>query len=270
MLSLKEIKNNYPENLQIFKRHMLREYLQYKILEIIYSSKTGNELVFIGGTALRIVYGNRRFSEDLDFDSKGIGFEKFKSLSNEITKGLERQAIEVQTNPKKTESGAFVNELKIINLLHKEGISPHEGEKLTIKVDAADQKYDFEPNIYTLDKFDVYIKIKVAPMDLILAQKFYCLLNRNRVMVRDLFDISFLIENKEVKKPDFDYLRGKMKSLSEDDSIAAEELKTKIEKELSWDDLKDKTGDLKNLLMNPSHISRIENFKDDFESWTLS
>jgi len=270
MISLKEIKNNYPKNLQVFERHILREYLQYKILEIIYRQQIGNNLVFIGGTALRIVYGNRRFSEDLDFDSKGISFEDFKKISDKIKKELEKQSIEVEINPRKTKSGAFVSELKILNILHKEGISPHEGEKLTIKVDAADQDYNFKPIIYNLDKFDVYIKIKVAPEDLILAQKFYCLLNRNRVMARDLFDISFLIENKNIKKPDFNYLREKMKYLSENDSIAAKQLKKKIKEENPWDDIQAKTEDLRNLLMNPDHISRIKNFKNDFEKWELN
>ena len=36
MLNLNQITETYPEELQKFKRHLLREYLQCKILEIIY------------------------------------------------------------------------------------------------------------------------------------------------------------------------------------------------------------------------------------------
>jgi len=46
MLSLQEIEKQYPENLRSFKRFILREYLQYKILEIIFESVYSNKLCF--------------------------------------------------------------------------------------------------------------------------------------------------------------------------------------------------------------------------------
>ena len=72
MLTLEQIEQQYPENLRGFKRSLLREYLQYKILEIIFASEYATKLVFIGGTALRIVHDNSRFSEDVDFDNFGL------------------------------------------------------------------------------------------------------------------------------------------------------------------------------------------------------
>ena len=68
MLDLKQVESFYPESLRPFKRNLLREYLQYKILEIIFGSEFGEKLVFMGGTATRIIHENTRFSEDLDFD----------------------------------------------------------------------------------------------------------------------------------------------------------------------------------------------------------
>jgi len=64
MLEFQQIKEQYPENLQRFERLILREYLQYKILQAIFDSKHASKLAFLGGTALRIVYGNTRFSEE--------------------------------------------------------------------------------------------------------------------------------------------------------------------------------------------------------------
>lgn len=69
MLELNQIESYYPEHLRVFKKNILREYLQYKILEIIYDSKFTVNLVFMGGTAIRIIHGGSRFSEDLDFDN---------------------------------------------------------------------------------------------------------------------------------------------------------------------------------------------------------
>ena len=91
MLSLKQIEQYYPENLRAFKKNLLREYLQYKILEIIFNSKLNNKLSFLGGTALRIVYDNSRFSEDLDFDNFALKQNEFSLLMEEIKIKLQKE-----------------------------------------------------------------------------------------------------------------------------------------------------------------------------------
>jgi predicted nucleotidyltransferase component of viral defense system len=53
---------NENENL-----NRVREYLQTYLLNIIYKNKFYQNIVFIGGTALRFIYKIRRFSEEVDF-----------------------------------------------------------------------------------------------------------------------------------------------------------------------------------------------------------
>ena len=48
-------------------RNIAREYLQARILENLQKMGAFVPLAFQGGTALRFLYGLRRFSEDLDF-----------------------------------------------------------------------------------------------------------------------------------------------------------------------------------------------------------
>ena len=81
MLSINQIEKYYPESLRGFKRNILREYLQYKILDIIFNSRLAPKLSFLGGTALRIVHGNNRFSEDLDFDNFQLTETDFVQLT---------------------------------------------------------------------------------------------------------------------------------------------------------------------------------------------
>lgn len=45
----------------------VREYVQHVFLSTFYKRDTATNLLFKGGTALRVVYGSPRFSEDLDF-----------------------------------------------------------------------------------------------------------------------------------------------------------------------------------------------------------
>lgn len=46
---------------------VVREYWEVLFLKGLFESTNGNELVFKGGTALRLTFGSPRFSEDLDF-----------------------------------------------------------------------------------------------------------------------------------------------------------------------------------------------------------
>ncbi|TAE46198.1 MAG: hypothetical protein EAZ89_20560, partial [Bacteroidetes bacterium] len=88
MLSLEEIKKSYPLPLHAFGDFLLREYLQYLILRIIYDSGFASKLIFIGGTCLRILHNNSRFSEDLDFDIQGLTEKEWDELAGLIREEL--------------------------------------------------------------------------------------------------------------------------------------------------------------------------------------
>ena len=96
MISMAQIEQYYPEYLRGFKRNLLREYLQYKILDIVFNSRFAGQLSFIGGTALRIVHENTRFSEDLDFDNFQLSEDGFVTMTGEIQKGLKREGYDVE------------------------------------------------------------------------------------------------------------------------------------------------------------------------------
>lgn len=49
------------------KINRLREFLQIVLLKILHETSLGSALAFTGGTALRLLHGLQRFSEDLDF-----------------------------------------------------------------------------------------------------------------------------------------------------------------------------------------------------------
>lgn len=53
---------------EVIKNH-LKEYLQYYILEFIYSKSSYQHLIFTGGSCARVCFGLNRLSEDLDLDS---------------------------------------------------------------------------------------------------------------------------------------------------------------------------------------------------------
>jgi len=72
--------------LGIARDQILREEAEMEILNIIAAEKISKNLIFYGGTALRLAYNSPRFSEDLDFVAIGpIDFLDFKTLLAKIT-----------------------------------------------------------------------------------------------------------------------------------------------------------------------------------------
>lgn len=206
MLSLTEIKKYYPPEIAGYNRLIIREYLQYKILQIIFDNKGySNKLCFLGGTCLRLVHGNSRFSEDLDFDNFNLTEKDFESISTLIEKDLKKEGYEVEI--RNAYKGAFHCYIRFPELLFNVGLSGHKEEKILIQLDTEPQNFDFEPDRYILNKFDVFSEILTTPIEILLAQKFYAILNRKRAKGRDFFDVIFLL-GKGIK-PNYDYLNIK-------------------------------------------------------------
>ena len=169
MLELKTIESYYSEPLRVYKKNILREYLQYKILEILFNSKSGSNLSFLGGTSLRIVHNLNRFSEDLDFDNLAMEKEEFIKLSDEIKRNLELEGCTVEI--KSVFKGAFRTCFRFLNLLFEEGLSQHKEERLMIQVDSAPHHYNYKPQNFILNKFDVFTTIQVTPVNILLSMK---------------------------------------------------------------------------------------------------
>jgi predicted nucleotidyltransferase component of viral defense system len=206
MLDINQIETFYTQPLRPFKRYLLREYLQYKILEIIFESKYSSQLAFMGGTAARIIHANTRFSEDLDFDNLGLKPGDFEELSHIIQKKIMLQGYNLEIkNMFKT---AYRSSLRFSDLLYDNKLSKHRGEKLLIQVDTEPQNFEYEPQNVILNKFDVFLRINAVPPNILLSQKIYCLFARPRHMGRDFYDTVFFMGR---TKPDMDYLFQKLK-----------------------------------------------------------
>lgn len=77
------------------KVNHLREILQIACLKAIYDNGHFSNITFTGGTALRILYDLRRFSEDIDmFLTRKRNYD-LKAISTDIKKGFELNGVEV-------------------------------------------------------------------------------------------------------------------------------------------------------------------------------
>ncbi len=65
--------------------NILKEHYQIYLLDLLFKSNFEKNLVFKGGTAIRLAYGSFRFSEDLDFSLLGnVSFKDFKTTIESV------------------------------------------------------------------------------------------------------------------------------------------------------------------------------------------
>ncbi|MFZ5801208.1 MAG: nucleotidyl transferase AbiEii/AbiGii toxin family protein [Candidatus Omnitrophota bacterium] len=116
------------------KLNRCREVLQIAALKMLYDKGFTNQLAFVGGTELRVLYDLRRFSEDLDFSlvkPEGYNFPKLvSSLTHEF--GLYGLTVEAKPKEEKTVHSVF---LKFRGLLKELGLAPLKAQVLSVKLE---------------------------------------------------------------------------------------------------------------------------------------
>ncbi|MCF6357891.1 MAG: nucleotidyl transferase AbiEii/AbiGii toxin family protein [Draconibacterium sp.] len=247
MLSLKEIKPYYPELLHDYERFIIREYLQYKILEIIFESPFENKLSFLGGTCLRIVHNSNRFSEDLDFDNFGLTTNDFNGISDIVKAELEKLGYKIEI--RNVKKGAYHCYIRFPEILFLEGLSNHKEEEILIRLDSEAHFFDYKPEQPFLNKFDVFTQINTTPKDILLAQKFYALVKRKRNKGRDFFDIVYLLGQGQI--PNYDYLDLKL------GINTPNILRERIINKCSELDMNDMAQDVKPFLFNKNDVKKV-------------
>ncbi len=186
------------------KRAILREYLQSKILEVIYHQKISLNLFFVGGTSLRLLRGLDRFSEDLDFDFVNIESSHIDALMNNLAKQLKQENIQVDFYRNKTEKRVYY-ELRFKDLLYELGISSNPEEKLVIKFDFEDFWRGQKRELVLFNRYGFLTEVATIPLDQILVQKLFAYLNRKQTLPRDLYDIIWLYS--QGARVDWEYVK---------------------------------------------------------------
>ncbi len=174
------------------KRAILREYLQTKILSLIYREGTSKNLFFVGGTALRILHGLDRFSEDLDFDSVGITPREIQKLVKTVMHGLDQENIAVELYQNTTQK-KYYYELRFPYLLAQLKLSSNTGEKLMIKLDIESLWRGQKREMVFVNRYGLLATIVTKSLDQMLVEKLAAYLGRKETQARDLYDLVWLL-----------------------------------------------------------------------------
>ncbi|MBI2966903.1 MAG: nucleotidyl transferase AbiEii/AbiGii toxin family protein [Bacteroidetes bacterium] len=267
MINIENLVNYYPESLQKdeFRMSILKEYLQYKTLSIIYNGQWGKNLIFIGGTCLRFIHYFRRFSDDLDFDIHGRHTrDDHKEMCKYICKELSKEGIVAEIDKEKktrNESDMITSYINFPGLLFLQKIDRNPDKKLFIKIDAQYQntgKYRYKPEAKLINKFEVVRMVNAAPLSVLYSMKLCALISRTKG--RDFYDIMDLVN---LTKPDNDFLLNRLANMKNPVQLSSsEQLKKMILNNLEKVNWKEKISEVSAFLHDKQEIEKVKYFKD--------
>ena len=253
-----ELKNIIEENKNasnLFKRNLLKDYLQILALHYIYSQEKYSDLIFYGGSVLAHCYKLPRLSEDLDFIDIGNKI-KNEELADDLKKYFKKEVgLSVKIKNQKFRIYLKFPILKDLGLSDSD-----QTDLLFLKVEIF-KGFDFcrkyKTEIIPLFKHNQSVLIKTFDLPTLMATKIRAILYRQwskkdksgKVLVsvkgRDYFDLMWYLQ-KEVE-PNFKCLEIKNK----------EELKNKLLKIIDRLDQRSIVLDLENFISDSKFVENL-------------
>jgi len=201
----------------IYRRNLLKDYIQIVILKFIYSHPKYSQMVFYGGSCLRHCFDLPRLSEDLDFVDlkKDIKLDDLAlDLKNYFKKNTDLDA-KIKVQPSRVQiKFAILKELGLAG--------PSDSDALYLKLEVF-KYFDFcagyEINIAPIFKFNRSMLIKTFDLSTMMATKISAVMNRKwqkiaksgellaKVKGRDYFDLFWYLQ--KAVKPNLKCLMNK-------------------------------------------------------------
>lgn len=192
-------------------KNLMREYLQARILASLQQVGAMIPLAFHGGTALRFLFGIRRYSEDLDFALERAN-EKYdlRAYLNKIRSDLaaETYTIDLKVNDRRNVHSAFVN---FPGLLHELGLSAHRDQVFGIKIEV-DTKPPEGAQLATtvVRKFEI-LHLQHHDRTTLLAGILHAILQRPFIKGRDLYDLIWYLSDSSWPGPNLVLLNNALR-----------------------------------------------------------
>lgn len=243
MIDMEYIRGFYPPYIAQnagMQKHILKEYVELLSLEWIARSPYAAKLVFIEGTNLRLIHGIDRFSEDLDFDCKGLNEVEFGQMSDELVKYLQQHGLNAELrNKDNARLMAFRSNVYFPELLFDLQLTGHREERFLMKIEAQDQEIDYPREMAIVQRNGFSFPVPVPPLSVLLSMKLCALLTRQKG--RDFYDTMFLMQRTE---PDYGFLQ-RQKGIAD-----KEQLNAALREMVSKTDMKTKQRDFEHLLFD--------------------
>lgn len=163
--------------------NLAREYCQHLFLSMFYQQKAASRILFKGGTALRIIFGSPRFSEDLDFSGMGIRPAIIEDLLGETLSAVERVGVAVELEEATTTSGGYLGIIRSRVL----GFDVQTQLEISLRARGVVRP---STALIACDLLPAYTLLHL-PQELLVEEKIRALLDRAKP--RDWYDLYFIL-----------------------------------------------------------------------------
>lgn len=262
--------SNYPLQSKQDEENALKEIIQEIALFSLSRKNFFKEAAFMGGTALRILYGLPRFSEDLDFSalSSSMNFQ-WSPFLKEVVGELSDYGLEISVIDRSQTSSAikkaFIKDNsfgKQLNLKYPRSKSDQPLAKIRFEIDTNPPLNGLlESKVVT---FPLPFSIVCFDLPTLFAGKINALLTRSFTKGRDWFD--FIWYKSQNIEPNLAYLQSALQQFNQTNSItvdSASQLKqilTEKIKTISWQEAKEDVA----FLLRPEDRFSLEQWNKDF------
>ena len=183
----KDILEKYTTKNQTNFLNVTREYFQHFFLDSFYKQKGCENFLFKGGTALKLVFGSPRFSEDLDFSGikNGVVYE---NILVEVLNDLAKEGFQVELKESKPTSGGFLAILKV---------SLYGGDfELFQEISFRPEKFLPKELVLVSSEIIPAYRVYLLGREILVAEKLNALLTRQKP--RDFFDLYYIFRNQQL------------------------------------------------------------------------
>lgn len=181
--------DTWAKRFEIDRFTILREYLQVLFLAYLYRLRGSQALYFKGGTAIRLLQGSFRFSEDLDFSSQLSATSLIELLRSAVT-GARREAPGISLDSWEAKAQSVRG-----RLVYRSAWTAY---PLTISLEVSRRERPIAPRtslLETVYPVGAFPWVRHLDWPEILAEKVRALASRAKG--RDLFDLWYLL-SKEI------------------------------------------------------------------------
>jgi predicted nucleotidyltransferase component of viral defense system len=173
-------------------RGIIREYVQVLMLKYLYRSEWRTNFFFTGGTSLRLLYGLKRFSEDVDFNARGLRRADFEHAAVSISRELRREGISCDLEFSHRDP-LLMAEFIFRGIQERYGVSDRRGE-IIIKLEAYTPDYALEIEAGVVNSFGEVFLVNSMSRGSVFADKLDTLRKKKRG--RHVYDVIFMLTRK--------------------------------------------------------------------------
>lgn len=218
MLNPREIETLAVKN-QTSELNIIREYFQHLFLRALYRQKTTGDIFFKGGTALRVIYGSARFSEDLDFSSPRMDKKRLEDNIVNALLEIGREGVKAGIAEAKITSGGY---LAVLNFAF-------ESRSVPIRLEISARKNQTGKDVATIagDFLPPYTLVHL-PESILAEEKVQALLFRQKP--RDFYDLYFMLRANLISADKKDFLADALKVVEKSEISFDRELRNFLPK----------------------------------------